>query len=316
MSFVALILALLIEQVRPLPEGNGLQKAISHWNQWVKDVIHPDDPRHAWGAWCLVVVFPSFLVFLIHALLLSFLGWFLATLWTCLVLYVCLGFRQFSHHFSTVRNAISAGQCDEAAQALAQWKQVERVSSDPIELNRQLIEYATLASQRHVFGVVFWFSLLAAFGLGPLGAVLYRLAAITHRSWTTQTQESMPEPGAVFEVSERAWHHVDWLSARVTAMMFAIAGNFEDAMDAWRSQALKQSLRNDEVLICATSGAIGVQLNSPARPSSLPQDNASPADEPSTPQPHHLRSLVGLVWRTMVFWVALLGLLTLARLIG
>jgi adenosylcobinamide-phosphate synthase len=43
-------------------------------------------------------------------------------------------------------------------------------------------------------------------------------------------------------------------------------------------------------------------------------------DTESTPgreaEPAHLRSIVGLVWRTVVLWMVLLALLTLARLLG
>jgi cobalamin biosynthesis protein CobD/CbiB len=41
---------------------------------------------------------------------------------------------------------------------------------------RHVIEHALLAAHRHVFGVFFWFVLLSALGLGPAGAVLYRMA--------------------------------------------------------------------------------------------------------------------------------------------
>jgi adenosylcobinamide-phosphate synthase len=34
------------------------------------------------------------------------------------------------------------------------------------------------------------------------------------------------------------------------------------------------------------------------------------------PQPVHLRAVVGLVWRTVVMWMVLLALLSLARLLG
>lgn len=34
------------------------------------------------------------------------------------------------------------------------------------------------------------------------------------------------------------------------------------------------------------------------------------------PEPAHLRSVVGLVWRSVVLWMLLLALLTLARLLG
>jgi adenosylcobinamide-phosphate synthase len=35
-----------------------------------------------------------------------------------------------------------------------------------------------------------------------------------------------------------------------------------------------------------------------------------------TPELAHLRSVVGLVWRSVVLWMVLLALLTLARLLG
>jgi adenosylcobinamide-phosphate synthase len=34
------------------------------------------------------------------------------------------------------------------------------------------------------------------------------------------------------------------------------------------------------------------------------------------PEVAHLRSVVGLVWRSVVLWMVLLALLTLARLLG
>ena len=316
MSFIALVLALLIEQVRPLPDGNLLHQGVAQWHQWVRHFIHPDDQRSAWTAWSMAVVLPTVLVLLIHWLLLYVLGWFLAIVWACLVLYACLGFRQFSHHFSSIRDAISMGQYDEAAQALAQWRGVDRVTSEPTELTRQLIEHASLESHRHVFGVVFWFSMLAALGLGPTGAVFYRLNEFVARAWSNRSDD-FPVSGQVdAQVSAQAWHMVDWLCVRVTALMFAIAGNFEDAVDAWRTQASRQSLSNEEVLICATSGAIGVQLGAAFQSEATNSMASDTTTASMKPQSHHLRSLVGLVWRTVVAWVALLGLMTLARLLG
>ena len=46
-----------------------------------------------------------------------------------------------------------------------------------------LIEHSLLAAHRHVFGVFFWFVLLSTFGLGPAGAVLYRMAEFASRYW-------------------------------------------------------------------------------------------------------------------------------------
>jgi adenosylcobinamide-phosphate synthase len=55
-------------------------------------------PQHAWLAWTLAAAGCPGLA--VHAALLWLGGWPLALLWTIAVLYGCLGFRQFSHHFT------------------------------------------------------------------------------------------------------------------------------------------------------------------------------------------------------------------------
>ena len=50
---------------------------------------------------------------------------------------------------------------------------------DQDEVVRQAIEHGLLLSQRHVFGVFFWFVVLP----GPIGAVFYRLAEHVSRAW-------------------------------------------------------------------------------------------------------------------------------------
>jgi len=86
------------------------------------------------------------------------------------------------------------------------------------------------------------------------------------------------------------------------------------------------------VILAATSGAVNVRLGggslSPipvADPLPRAQAGESPSvgrrlDSGSTPgrepEPGHLRSVVGLVWRSVVMWMVLLALLTLARLLG
>ena len=113
-------------------------------------------------------------------------------LWSVAVLYVTLGFRQFSHHFTNIRDALDAGDEAAARELLAQWQQVDAGELPRSEIVRHVIEYSVLAAHRHVFGVLAWFSVLAAFGLGPAGAVLYRMSEFVARYWRhrnqTQTQ--------------------------------------------------------------------------------------------------------------------------------
>ena len=46
----------------------------------------------------------------------------------------------------------------------------------------------------------------------------------------------------------------------LTALTFAVVGNFEDAVYCWRSQALAWSTRTQGVILAAGAGALGVRL--------------------------------------------------------
>ena len=342
MSFLAVLFALILEQARPLAPGNWIHAASRGWARWSSRSLDAGRAHHGWIAWTITVLLPSLLTILIHWLLWN-VSVLLAFLWSVAILYVTLGFRQFSHYFTDIRDALDDGNETMARELLAQWRQVDSSELPRSEIVRPVIEYSVLAAHRHVFGVLGWFSVLAALGLGPAGAVLYRMSEFVARFWMHKSH--LPSAGdtaspALQAVAVRAWGVIDYVPARVTSLGFAVVGSFEDAIDAWRSYT--QSFtggtptvlenRNDGVILAATSGAVNVRLGGralrPSRsgngangfPSGLYGEVASAGSTESTagrePEPAHLRSIVGLVWRSVVLWMVLLALLTLARLLG
>jgi len=98
----------------------------------------------------------------------------------------------------------------------------------------------------------------------------------------------------------------------VTALGFAIVGNFEEAVASWRGEAARFAPGSDGVVLAATSGALNVRLVASTEPATA-GDEADPGARPD-PQLAHLGSVVGLVWRSVVLWMLLLALLTLARI--
>jgi adenosylcobinamide-phosphate synthase len=110
------------------------------------------------------------------------------------------GFRQFSHHFTRIRDALDAGDEFAARQALADWQQVDASEVPRSEVVRHVIEYSVLAAHRHVFGVLFWFSILSALGLGPLGAILYRMAEYLSRAWSRKGRKAAGADQRAFAV--------------------------------------------------------------------------------------------------------------------
>ncbi len=347
MSFFAVLFALIIEQARPLARGNWVHVGFRRWARWASRSLDAGKPHHGWLAWTVAVVVPALVTLLVHWLLWS-VSVFLAFAWSVAILYVTLGFRQFSHHFTDIRDALDDGDETTARELLAQWRQVDASELPRSEIVRHVIEYSVLAAHRHVFGVLGWFSVLAALGLGPAGAVFYRMSEFVSRYWIYKSR-SPSGPGdsaspALQSAATRAWGVIDFVPARVTALGFAVVGSFEDAIDAWRNYTQRFSAnvsashasaasvnRNDGILLAATSGAVNVRLGGEILKTTFPDpalqglaagggDGDQPTATESTPgrdpEVAHLRSIVGLVWRSVVLWMLLLALLTLARLLG
>lgn len=304
MSFFAVLFALLIEQVRPLMPGNLVHSSLRGWARSSLRQFDAGTPNSAWLAWCSAVAFPALVSVAVYWLLQGFLGVLAALVWHVAILYATLGFRQFSHHFTGIRDALDAGDEVRARELLAQWRQIDTSELPRTEILRQVIEHSVLSAHRHVFGVLTWYTVLSALGLGPGGAVLYRMAEFVGRYWRHRSRvRNETFSPALERVCSQAWYLIDWLPSRITALGFAVVGSFEDAVDSWRHQARDYPRDNDGLILAATAGAVNIQLAA-GPPGALP------------PQMAHLRSVVGLVWRCVVLWMVLLALLTLARLSG
>ena len=331
MAFFAIVIALLLEQVRPLGQGNAAVAALRRWVRGAGRAVDAGGHHHAWLAWALAVLMPALAALGVYLFLHWLGGWPLALAWNVAVLYVTLGFRQFSYHFTGIRDALDAGDEERARQLLARWQQVDASALPRSEIVRHVIEYSVLAAHRHVFGVLTWYCLLAALGLGPAGAVFYRNAAFAAGYWGRKGDSAdQPVSQALRSAAAAAWRAIDWLPARTTALAFAIVGSFEDAIDTWRQHAARFADGNDGVILAATSGAIGVRLggamlkpvaavntaSAPGQPALGPVDlegDALPGDAPTS---RHFNQVIGLVWRAVALWLLLLVLLSLAHVLG
>ena len=306
MSFFAILFALLIEQARPLKDANFLHTQVRSALSWAVRQLDTGQDSHARLTWGVVVIFPAVLTALVHWALLLWLGWIAAVVWNVAILYLTLGFRQFSHHFTDIRDALDAGDEDTARSLLARWMQIDASDLPRSEIVRQVIAHSVLNAHRCVFGVFAWYSLLSGLGLGPAGAVVYRMAeyfsALAKRPASPDALLLSP---ALRDYVAVWWHRIDWIPARLTAMGFAFVGSFEDAIDRWRKFEAAVPGDNDGIVLAATAGAVHIGLTE------VDGQNAAPA-----PRLGHLRAIVGLVWRTVVMWMVVLALLSLARLLG
>ncbi|HXD04846.1 MAG TPA: CobD/CbiB family protein [Burkholderiaceae bacterium] len=329
MSFFAVLLALAIEQLRPLPRGNLVHESLVAWTRWTGRNFDAGQEHHAWVVWSITVLGPTIVATAVF-LVLSRFSLLLGLAWNVVVLYLTLGFRQFSHYFTDLRDALERGDETQARSLLAEWRHLDTSDLPRTELLRHVIEHSLLAAHRHVFGVFFWFVLLSSIGLGPAGAVFYRLAEFSSRYWAFKHRTvGIPTNERLMRRSQRMFSLIDHVPVRMTAFGFAVVGNFEEAVECWRRDAGLWLQPNDGVLLAAAAGAVGVRLGGSAAPAVTPDRSksfalGSDADETEAlgstpglaPQFGHLRSVVGLVWRSVALWMLLLALLSLANLVG
>lgn len=319
MTFLSILCALLLEQMKPLRADNPIYAEIKalavRMEAWF-NAGHASHGRTGWFLMLLALTAPAAVVHWVF----KYYDWFIARfVWDVLIVYLTLGFRHYSHYFTSIQLALNAGDEAAARTLLAEWTKLDTVGLEANEISRIAVEKALITTHRNVFGVFFWFLM----PIGPAGAVLYRVSEYLSRAWNEP--EHMRNE-AFGEFATRAFYWIDWIPVRLTAVAFAVVGNFEDAIYAWRNFAHRWSDEARGIILAAGGGAMGVRLGTPQETAArvLPADaavvdsgdiegEALPGEEPGI---RALQSTVGLVWRALLLWMMLLLLLSGAVWLG
>ena len=306
MKFLSLLAALLLEQMQPLREGNPVHGSFERYATFLERQLNAGENRHGVVAWILAVV-PVAAVTLGVYLALNAVSPVLGWIWNIAVLYVTMGFRQFSHYFTQILHALRERDVGKGREYLARWRGDPAPEFTPNEVARVAIELALVGSHRHVFGPVAWFIVL-----GPVGAIVYRASAILADIWGRRRDAEFGDFGMF---AQKAFYWVDWLPARLTGASFAVVGNFEDAVFCWRTQALAWARGAHGIILASGGGALGVKLgdtlHEDGRVKFRPELGLG--DEADV---DYMQSAVGLIWRALVLWMFLVFVVTVAHSLG
>jgi len=307
-SAIALIAVLVLEQIRPLGPDNPVYGWYNRYADFLERSFNAGASYQGVIAWLAALLPPLIVGGVIYYFLYKLhplFGW----LWNLAVLYLTMGFRQFSHIFTRMRNSLTADDLQQARELLGEWRGEHTVQFSTNEIVRIVIEEGLICSHRYVFAVMFWFVLLP----GPLGALLYRFASILSKKWESRDDRGRSEFG---KFAVWMFNAIDWLPARLTAVSFAIVGDFEDAIHCWRMQAMSWFNPEQGIVLASGAGALGVRLGEP-----LHQNDGSLSYRPELglgeeADVEHLESAIGLIWRAVVLWLLVVLLLGLAGWLG
>ncbi len=318
MTFFSILCALLLEQLRPLRADNLIYSAIKAYAMRIEAWCNAGERSNGRFGWWIIILSLTLPTTLIYWICLYELNIFVALLWNIIVVYLTLGFRHYSHYFTSIQLALHAGDEEIARRLLAKWAKIDTTGLNVAEISRLTVERALINSHRSVFGVFFWFLI----PIGPAGAVLYRVAEHLARDWN----EPQHMKNEVFgQYAERVFYVIDWLPTRLTGIAFAIVGNFEDAIYAWRNFANRWENELEGIILAAGGGALGLRLGTP-KENAIELSGVGDGGECMVGEVEimpgesttisSLQSVVGLVWRALLLWMLLLLLLSMAVWLG
>src|ERR1035437_1277379 len=111
MSLFSIVIALIIEQIRPLAQQRYVREPLARFAHFLDERFNDGQRRHGTIAW-LIALLPAVLLMLVLQALLDRYQPLLALLLNVAVLYLTMGFRQFSHFFTDIHMALRMGDIE------------------------------------------------------------------------------------------------------------------------------------------------------------------------------------------------------------
>lgn len=286
MSLLAILIALSIDRFWESVENIRRVRWFFGYRAWLQARLAQ---RSLWDGLIglmLTLAPPLIVVGLLQAVLVGWLAFF-GFIFAVFALVWALGPKDLEREVQAITAAWERGD-DMTARLKAEAFLETPVPQDGATMATAVIDGVLIQALERMTAVLFWFVIL-----GPFGAVLYRL---------TTSLRKEPTGYVAYDGAAVVLHGIlNWVPARVTALGYAVTGNFVDALQGWRTGAV--SLKpwwagNSDVLVSAGRGALSLRAWLIAEPTVEGWAN-------------QIQAALALVWRTVIFWLIVLGVITL-----
>ena len=210
-----------------------------------------------------------------------------------LLLYLAIGGRSLAQHAMQVRDALQENNTAKARTMVGRL-----VSRDTRTLNETQISKATVESVLEngcdaVFAALFWFVIA-----GAPGVIFYRLANTLDAMWGYRNTRYQHFGWAAARLDDV----LNFIPARLTALTYALLGEFQKAIRCWRHQAYNWKSPNAGPVMAAGAGALSLQLGGAAMYHGELQQRPSLGLD-KLPQARDIQRAVRLVNRGMLLWL-------------
>jgi adenosylcobinamide-phosphate synthase len=218
-----------------------------------------------------------------------------------LVLYGVVGHRSLYDHAHAVQQALDRGELAEARRRVGLMVSRETADMSATRVAGAAAESVLENGNDALFGALFWFAVA-----GAPGALLYRLVNTLDAMWGYRTPRYLHFGWA----AARCDDVLNFIPARLTALTYALAGNFRAALRCWGQQGVLWDSPNAGPVMASGAGALQLRLGGGAfyhghwrvRPE---------LGEGTEPQATDIARALRLVQRALLIWVGVAALAAL-----
>ena len=298
MNLIALLIGLVVER---------LATQLFHWRRmhWLDRIIDwgfaQSQRVTSWPVLIPIVLLALILVLPVLAVIVALgdtLAGFTYLLLAVVLLFFSLGPQDIGEHVDEYCQALEAEDEEQilhAAKAIVEGD----VPTDPMQRIRCVEESVCVQANNRLFAVIFWFVVF-----GPLAAWAYRVTDLIRRravfnAGRSEAGDDIMESLREAAVTLHAW--AAWIPARLTAVGYATAGHFDEAIAALRAPAeqtgLSLSEHNEKLLARVGVAALALQDNPDESMTERGARGAAAANR--------------LVFRLLLIWAVIISAMTL-----
>ncbi len=252
----------------------------------------------------IVAIIPVVFVVLVLRYVLAELAWLLRFVFDIVVLAACIDLNRVGDRAGEVSEALLLEDMPVANENL---RLLSGESADELteaSISRSAVEAVLTQGNTVVIAPLFWFIVL-----GPFGAVLQRLTGALDRSWGSGSERFVEFGWA----AARSNDLLAWIPVRISALSYALMGNFDDAMRCWQYQVGIWSAHDSGALLAAGLGALQMQNCDAATEDEAGKERV--AVTTVVPGVRHVKRALTLLQRVLLLWLGVAVLLLILNLL-
>ncbi len=351
MTLLAILIILIIEYYSfgfTPPYGLLIRRenmALSPQREWVRQLFeryanylelhfNAGQKQHGVIAW-FVAILPVATLIILLCWIANTIHPVVSFLFNVYALFLAITVKPARDFTTLIHTALAQDDLEEARRLLSTWQHKRIDLWDQVALCKYTIERLLLGLHLEFFGVLFWFFVGLPFGYSAALMLLYRFTITLSQKWGglqqmedqyLQNAEILDATGGIsletkqhdplarfgrFAIHCAYWF--DWIPARVTALSYAIMGNFIDALQCWKMQARLWIPRNNAgVVLASGAGALSIRLGEVLTQLDGSVEYRAQLGSGRLPEQADVLKAQALITRIIILWVTLITLVTAA----